>query len=120
MSSSTGSSSLLRPASQPQRNKSQVAQTNLSRAFAAIVGRLTRSRPLTRSNELPVDVARVPAAPFCEKPASDTDALQKWVTHSEHTVRSSFDIRISSFYRPESSQLAQRQRMFVKSLNDPP
>ena len=32
------------------------------------VGRLTRSRPLTRSNELPVDVARVPAAPFCETP----------------------------------------------------
>jgi hypothetical protein len=30
------------------------------------VGRLTRSLPLTRSNELPVDVARVPAAPFCE------------------------------------------------------
>jgi len=37
---------------------------------------LTRSLPLTRSNELPVDVARVSAAPFCETPASDTDALQ--------------------------------------------
>jgi hypothetical protein len=36
--------------------------------FASTVGRLTRSRPLTRSNELPVDVARVPAAPFCEAP----------------------------------------------------
>jgi len=32
------------------------------------VRRLTRSRVLTRSNELPVDVARVPAAPFCETP----------------------------------------------------
>jgi len=32
------------------------------------VGRLTRSRPLTRSNDLPVDVARVTAAPFCETP----------------------------------------------------
>ena len=32
------------------------------------VGRLTRSRSLTCSNELPVDVARVPAAPFCETP----------------------------------------------------
>jgi len=35
-----------------------------------IVGRLTRSLPLTRSNELPVDVARVPPAPFCEAPWS--------------------------------------------------
>jgi hypothetical protein len=33
-----------------------------------IVGRLTRSRPLTRSDELPVDFARVPAASFCETP----------------------------------------------------
>jgi len=32
------------------------------------LGRLTRSLPLTRSNELPVDVARVPAAPFSETP----------------------------------------------------
>jgi hypothetical protein len=41
---------------------------------------LTRSPPLSRSYELPVYVARVPAAPFCETPthasASDTDALQ--------------------------------------------
>ena len=29
-------------------------------------GRLTRLLPLPRSNELPVDVARIPAAPFCE------------------------------------------------------
>jgi len=36
--------------------------------LTGFVGRLTRSRPLTRSNELPVDVARVPAAPFCETP----------------------------------------------------
>ena len=44
-----------------------------------LVGRLTRSLPLSRSNEPPVHVARVPAAPFCETPiaaASDTDALQ--------------------------------------------
>ena len=42
------------------------------------VGRLTRSRPLTRSTELPVDVARVSAAPFCEprKIGAGTDALQ--------------------------------------------
>ena len=32
------------------------------------VGRLTRSLPLTRSNELPVEVARVPAARFYETP----------------------------------------------------
>src|SRR5882724_3327185 len=95
MSSSTASSSLLRPASQRQRNKSQIAQTNLSRAFAAIVGRLTRSRPLTRSNEVPVDVARVPAAPFCEIPASDTDALQKWVTRGK--AHCPFVIRHSDF-----------------------
>ena len=33
-----------------------------------IVGRLTRSLPLSRSNELPVYVARLPSAPFCETP----------------------------------------------------
>jgi hypothetical protein len=32
----------------------------------SIVGRLTRSLPLSRSDGLPVYVARVPAAPFCE------------------------------------------------------
>ena len=39
-----------------------------------IVGPLTRSRPVTRSNELIVDVARIPAAPFCEprKPSGPT------------------------------------------------
>jgi hypothetical protein len=31
-----------------------------------IVGRLTRSLPLSRPDGLPVYVARVPAAPFCE------------------------------------------------------
>jgi hypothetical protein len=31
-----------------------------------IVGRLTRSFPLSRRDGLPVYVARVPAAPFCE------------------------------------------------------
>ncbi len=31
-----------------------------------IVGRLTRSLPLSRPVGLPVYVARVPAAPFCE------------------------------------------------------
>ena len=46
-----------------------------------IAGRLTRSLPLSRPGGLPVYVARVPAAPFCETPtsaqlASDTDALQ--------------------------------------------
>jgi hypothetical protein len=43
------------------------------------VGRLTRSLPLSRPGGLPVHVARVPAAPFCETPsgpASGTDALQ--------------------------------------------
>jgi hypothetical protein len=35
---------------------------------ARIVGRLTRSLPLSRPNGLPVYVARVPAAPFCETP----------------------------------------------------
>jgi hypothetical protein len=35
-------------------------------------------------------------------------------------IPSSFDIRVSSFYRAESSELTQRQRMFVKSFNDPP
>src|SRR5712675_2839015 len=120
MSSSTGSSSLLRPASQPQRNKSQVAQTNLSRAFAAIVGVcLVRARSLAPTG-CPSTSLVSPRLRSVKIPASDTDALQKWVTHSEHTVRSSFDIRISSFYRRESSQFAQRQRKFVKSLNDPP
>jgi hypothetical protein len=40
---------------------------------------LTRSLPLSRPGGLPVHVARIPAAPFCETPsapASDTDALQ--------------------------------------------
>ena len=44
-----------------------------------LVGRLTGSLPLSRPAGLPVLVARVPAAPFCETPfgpASDTDALQ--------------------------------------------
>ena len=40
-----------------------------------VVGRLTRSLPLTRSNELPVDVARVPAAPFCETPGVCVDCF---------------------------------------------
>jgi len=41
-----------------------------------IAGRLTHSLPLTRLAGLPVYVAGVPAAPFCETPpASDTDAL---------------------------------------------
>ena len=34
-----------------------------------VVGRLTRSLPLTRSRDLPVHVARLPPAPFCETPA---------------------------------------------------
>ena len=43
---------------------------------------MTRLLPLSRPDGLPVYVARVPAAPFCEtptlgKPASDTDALQR-------------------------------------------
>ena len=33
-----------------------------------IVGRLTRSLPLTRSTDLPVDVAPVPSTAFCETP----------------------------------------------------
>jgi hypothetical protein len=33
-----------------------------------IVGRLTRSLPLSRFNEPPVYVGRVPTAPFCETP----------------------------------------------------
>jgi len=39
---------------------------------------LTRSLPLSRPAGLPVYVARVPAAPFCETPdsASGTDALE--------------------------------------------
>ena len=44
-----------------------------------IVGRLTRSLPLSSPGGLPVHVARIPAAPFCETrsgQASDTDALQ--------------------------------------------
>jgi tetratricopeptide (TPR) repeat protein len=48
--------------------------------IATVVGRLTRSLPLTRSVDLPVDVARVRAAPFCEmsrKLVSDTDAVQR-------------------------------------------
>ena len=45
------------------------------------VGRLTRSLPLSRPNGLPVYVARVPAAPFCETPTKQVasaaaDALQ--------------------------------------------
>ena len=57
----------------------------LKRLFGVhLVGRLTRSLPLSRSNELPIYVARVPAASFWEMPfecfiiqkASDTDALQ--------------------------------------------
>ena len=45
----------------------------------SLVGRLTRSLPLTRSLDRPVHVARLPPASFCETPlelASDTDALQ--------------------------------------------
>jgi hypothetical protein len=34
--------------------------------IAGIAGRLTRSLPLARSHDLPVHVARLPAAPFCE------------------------------------------------------
>ena len=44
-----------------------------------LVGRLTCSLPLARSRDLPVHVARLPPAPFCETPlrlASDTDAPQ--------------------------------------------
>src|SRR6266487_4330874 len=50
---------------------------------STIVGRLTRSLPLTRSLDLPVHVARLPPAPFWETPfmglASDTDALQEFI-----------------------------------------
>ena len=52
---------------------------NIGWETAKIVGRLTRSLPLSRPGGLPVHVARIPAAPFCETasaPASDTDALQ--------------------------------------------
>jgi hypothetical protein len=53
----------------------------LASAGADVVGRLTRSRPLSRSPELPVCVARFPAAPLCETPteASDTDVLQSFL-----------------------------------------
>jgi hypothetical protein len=37
-------------------------------AGAILVGRLTGSLPLAWSIDLPVYVARVPAAPFCETP----------------------------------------------------
>jgi hypothetical protein len=40
---------------------------------AGLVGRSTRSLPLSHSNELPVYVARVPAAPFCETPLAQGD-----------------------------------------------
>jgi hypothetical protein len=36
--------------------------------MCVIVGRLTRSLPLSRPDGPPVYVARVPAAPFCETP----------------------------------------------------
>src|SRR5215475_11870555 len=59
--------------------------------------RLTSSLPLTRSTDLPLDVARVPSAPFCETPGRLTqtplhvipqsraprvghDALRNWPT----------------------------------------
>src|SRR5438094_5103253 len=37
-------------------------------ALLRFVGRLTHLRPLTRPDGLPVHIACVPAAPFCEKP----------------------------------------------------
>src|SRR5207249_10993478 len=39
-----------------------------SGAIRSFVGRLTHSLPLARFFNLPVHVARVPAAPFCETP----------------------------------------------------
>jgi hypothetical protein len=38
----------------------------MNRKNIFIVGRLTRSLPLSRPDGLPVYIARVPAAPFCE------------------------------------------------------
>jgi hypothetical protein len=38
----------------------------MNRKNIFIVGRLTRLLPLSRPDGLPVYVARVPAAPFCE------------------------------------------------------
>ena len=35
-------------------------------------------------------------------------------------ARSSFDIRVSSFYRRENLELTQRQRIFVRLISDPP
>src|SRR4029077_16933592 len=57
--------------------------------LAVAVGRLTRSLPLSRPHRLPLYVARIPAAPFCETPilgksASDTDALQFWGASGGH------------------------------------
>ena len=56
---------------------------------AVVVGRLTCSLSLSRPHRLPVYVARIPAAPFCETPnwnqlASDTDALQFWGASRRH------------------------------------
>src|SRR5438045_2634158 len=45
-----------------------------------MVGRLTRSLPLSRPDGLPVHAARVPAAPFCETP---TDGSQTGVRRGE-------------------------------------
>ena len=55
-----------------------------------VVGRLTLSLPLSRPHGLPVYVARIPAAPFCETPnwnqlaSAAADALQFWGASSRH------------------------------------
>src|SRR4029077_14873094 len=60
--------SAISPWCKRDRKKTRSGDLQIAVETRRIVGRLTRSLPLTRSNELPVYVARVPAAPFCEMP----------------------------------------------------
>jgi DNA segregation ATPase FtsK/SpoIIIE, S-DNA-T family len=57
-----------------EKTHTALAQLSVSRAgckneSARVAGRLTHSLPLARSDELPVCVARIPAAPLCQTPS---------------------------------------------------
>jgi hypothetical protein len=57
-----------------EKTHTALAQLSVSGAgrkneSARVAGRLTHSLPLARSDELPVCVARIPAAPLCQTPS---------------------------------------------------
>ena len=55
---------------------------------SGITGRLTRSLPLTRSRDLPVHVARLPPAPFCETPTCGSWLSGAWARRRSKRGRS--------------------------------